>query len=169
MITISIVGPESTGKTDLAKALASHYKTDWVPEFAREYLNDLERPYDFNDLSEIAKGQARAQNEALKKGKNPVIFDTDLLVVKVWSQFKYGKLDPFISAQLALQRSDIYILTYFDIPYEEDPLRENPNQIPELFDVYKRELDVMNAEYIVVQGDRQKRLDTAISLINNLL
>lgn len=169
MITISIVGPESTGKTELAKSLASHYKTHWVPEFAREYLNELGRPYSFNDLSEIAKGQAQAQNEAQKRSKDLVVFDTDLLVVKVWSEFKYGKLDPFVAALLSLQRSDIYILTYFDIPYEEDPLRENPNQRPELFDIYKKELDEMGTDYIVVRGDRQERLDAAISKINNLL
>ncbi len=169
MITISVVGPESTGKTDLAEALARHYNTNWVTEYSRKFLNALERPYEFKDLSDIAKGQAKLQNEAQKNGGDLVIFDTDLLVLKVWSEFKYGKVDPFILAQLSLQRPDLYILTYFDIPYEEDPLRENPTQRPELFDVYEKELKDMGAPYLVVQGDRQKRLQAAISQINNLL
>lgn len=169
MITISIVGPESTGKTALAKSLAQHYGISPVLEYAREFLNDLERPYNYNDLKEIAKGQAKAQSCAQRTSNDVVIFDTDLLVIKVWSEFKYGKVDPFVRAQLMLHKPDLYLLTYFDVPYEEDPLRENRSQRPELFDIYKKELEQMQADYLVVQGDRQKRLDAAISKINNLL
>lgn len=169
MISISIVGPESTGKTDIAQALAAHYNTNWVAEYAREYLNDLGRPYEFQDLSDIAKGQAKYQMVAQKNGDKLVIFDTDLLVLKVWSEFKYGKVDPFILTQLSLHRPDLYILTSYDIPYEEDPLRENPTDRPELFTIYEKELKNIGTPYLVVQGDRQNRLQTAISQINNLL
>lgn len=169
MITISIVGPESTGKTDLAQQLAHHYRTHWVKEYAREYLTALGRPYEQQDLSLIAKRQAYLQDEAQKSGHALVIFDTDLLVLKVWSEYKYGKVDPFILAQLALQRPDLYILTYCDVPYEEDPLREHPTQRDELYDIYQKELETMGASYLVVKGDKEERKDQATTIINRLL
>lgn len=169
MISIAIVGPESTGKTELAKGLSNYYNVDWVPEFARAYLTEKDGKYDFSDLLKIAKGQVTAQDKALRARADLAIFDTDLLVIKVWSQVKYNKVDPFILAQLMLQKPDLYLLTNFDIPYEDDPLRESRGQRKELFEIYERELKAMKAHYIVVQGDRQTRLRRAVSEINNLI
>ena len=57
LIRIAITGPESTGKTNLAEALALHYNTVWVPEYAREYIANLNRKYTLNDILTIAKRQ----------------------------------------------------------------------------------------------------------------
>ena len=61
IIRIAITGPESTGKSTLARQLAEHYQTTWVPEFARVYLDQLGRPYEEGDLVSIAKGQLQAE------------------------------------------------------------------------------------------------------------
>jgi NadR type nicotinamide-nucleotide adenylyltransferase len=169
MITVAIVGPESTGKTEISKALAQHFKTKWVPEYARAFLSDLGRPYVEDDLVDIAKGQLDRQEQVKNESKDLVFFDTDLLVMKIWSEFKYGRVNPYIETQWELNMSDFYILTYFDIPYEEDPLRENPEQRPALFDIYKAALKQAGASYVVVKGDRAKRLQQAVSAINNIL
>jgi NadR type nicotinamide-nucleotide adenylyltransferase len=169
MMTVSIVGPESTGKTTLAKSLAAHYNTSWVAEYAREYLNNLDRPYNQSDLLQIASGQLKASKEVRKKVGNLLIQDTDLYVIKVWSEFKYGNCDPYILQQLDMQHVDLYLLTFFDIPYEDDPLRENINERPELFDIYEKELKASGVPYVVVQGDLSKRLKIAVRSINNLL
>lgn len=170
MLTVAVVGPESTGKTTLAKSLAAHFKTEWVPEFAREYLTDLNRPYTQTDLLEIAKGQLRAEKKLQPKAKNNLLFlDTDLLVIKIWSEFKYGNCDPWIEQQLRLNQPSIYILTHFDIPYEDDPLRENRGERPELFDLYEEALQNSDSPYFIVQGNQQKRLDKAVKSINSIL
>jgi len=57
---ITIVGPESSGKTTLARQLAAHYGCPWVPEYAREYLESLGGMYEELDLEAIAQGQLEA-------------------------------------------------------------------------------------------------------------
>ena len=65
-LKVVILGPECTGKTDLANFLASQYNTSWVPEYARAFLNKLNRPYEQSDLIKIAHGQIRLEEEWLK-------------------------------------------------------------------------------------------------------
>jgi len=170
MITVAIVGPESTGKTTLARSLASHYDTEWVPEYAREYLNGLQRPYTQADLNEIAKGQLQAEKKARPKTNNELlILDTDLQVIKIWSEFKYGDCDPWILQQLNMNQPSIYILTYFDIPYEKDPLRETPEKRPELFDLYEKALKESDSPYLVVRGNQSQRLEQSIKAISAIV
>lgn len=168
MITVAVVGPESTGKTMLSEALAKYYQVPLVPEFSRTFLNDLPRSYVEKDLIDIAKGQLANQEKAKTQGIDLVIFDTDLLVMKVWSSFKYGRIAPEILEEWEKNKSDFYILTYFDIPYEEDPLRENPEQRAELFEVYENQLKEAGLPYIIAKGNEEERLKTAIAAINNI-
>ncbi len=166
MISVAIVGPESTGKSTLTKLLAERYQTLWSEEYAREYLTALERPYEQSDLLEIAKGQLELAEKAKVKGNGIVFHDTDLLVIKVWSEFKYEDCDPWILEQFEANQAELYLLTDFNIPYEEDSLRENPKQRRELFEIYEQELIKSEANYQVIKGDLSDRLDQSIRYIN---
>jgi len=106
-----IVGPESTGKTTLAKTLAQEYNTFWVPEYARKYLSELDRPYGENDLNAIAKGQLDLEDKFLNRGEHILFFDTNLLVIKVWSIVK------FAICSSAIGKKKVYTLSaYFSGP-----------------------------------------------------
>jgi len=167
---ISITGPESTGKSWLAEKLAACYQTSWVPEFAREYLIKLGREYRFEDIVEIAKGQLtkeREQEEEVNEKNNGMIFcDTDLLVTRIWSEFKYGRCDPWILEQLRIHRYDLYLLCDIDLPWMEDPLREHPDKRKELFSLYKAGLEAMPVKWAVVSGQGDTRLSNAIDIVN---
>ncbi len=169
MISVSVVGPESTGKTTLARSLSEHYNAVWVPEYARDYLTELPRPYDQSDLLSIASGQLKALNEGVKNANGLLLQDTDLMVIKIWSEVKYGSVNPWIQMQLEMNLPDFYLLTFYDIPYEEDPLRETPERRPELFDLYEAEVKKTGVPYQVVSGSHQDRLETAIRNINTIL
>lgn len=169
MITVGIVGPESTGKTTLAMSLAKHFKTLWVPEFSREFLTNLERPYEKEDLIDIAKGQLKSEKQHRKKAKNLLFLDTDLFVIKIWSEFKYGSCDPWILQQLAMNQASFYFLTHHDVPYEDDPLRESPNKRPELFRLYESALKEAGVPYFVLKGGEDKRFESAVQRINSIL
>lgn len=166
MISIAIVGPESTGKSTLSKSLAEHYQTLWSEEYAREYLTALDRPYEQSDLLKIAAGQLELANKVKQKANGIVFRDTDLLVIKVWSEFRYGDCDPWIVEQYELNKADLYLLTDTNIPYEDDPLRENPSQRGELFEIYEQELIKSKANYQVIKGELSERLDQSIAYIN---
>jgi len=174
IIKVVLFGPESTGKTTLSEQLARHYNTVWVPEFARDYLQDKwnneRKTCEPLDLLPIAKGQMRLENSLTKKATNVLICDTDLLETKVYSEAYYvGHCDPTLE-KYALENSyDLYILTNIDIPWEEDDLRDKPNERQEMFQYFRDTLEKYNRHYILVKGDKKKRLQTAIEHIDKLL
>jgi len=169
MIKIAILGPESTGKTYLAKALAEEYKMPWVPEYSRNYLTNLGRPYVQSDLLEIASGQMTLEKGMSRMAPKLLFLDTDLHVIKIWSEYKYGNCDPWIVQQMEMQHCDMYLLTYHDVPYEEDPLRENPDERPQLFDIYEQLMKDRGLQYRVMKGSHESRLAQAKQYINALL
>jgi len=124
MLKIGIVGPESTGKSELAMQLAAHYKCNWVKEYAREFLEKLKRYYIYDDLKRMAQGQIQLEDEALKEKKDFLFCDTTLMVIKVWSQFKYNKVDDWILNEYQNRKYDFYLLCDIDLQWQYDPLRE---------------------------------------------
>jgi len=155
MLKIIITGPESSGKTTLCKALSKHFNLPFSKEYAREYLEKLNRNYNQDDLLKIAKGQ-------LKSEQNTQLLDTDLITIKIWSEYKYGSCDNWILDQIEKQKTEkrIYLLCKPDIPWEADPLRENPNDREELFEIYKKEIESLEHDYFIV--DAANRLEKII-------
>jgi len=166
IVKISIIGPESTGKSTLATQLASHFKTVWVREFAREYLEERNDEYTEADLLAIAKGQITAENSS--KAGNIVICDTDLITIKIWSNYKYGRCDPWIISQIQNRKYHLHLLCFPDIPWEADPLRENPDNREHLYHLYKNELMVNEFPFVEIKGEKTIRLQTAIAAIGKI-
>jgi NadR type nicotinamide-nucleotide adenylyltransferase len=164
---ISITGPESTGKSSLAEALARHYDTVWAEEYARGYLAGTGGRYGYEDIVKIARGQVHLENKRKEEAGEFLFCDTDLLVCKIWSEFRYGKADPWIIRMLEEHRYDLYLLCDIDLPWQDDPLREHPTRRKELFDLYLYELKRLKFPFAVVSGTGRARADHAISIINN--
>jgi nicotinamide riboside kinase len=162
------VGPESTGKTTLSEQLVSRLGGEFVPEFAREYLEARNGKYSESDLPTIAKGQLELEVKAISNGLPLVFCDTDIVVVKVWQEFKYGKTNGEIESLLSLQQPRKYLLTYPDLPWEEDSLRENRNELDQLFDLYESTLKKLGADYRIVKGVNEVRPQNAIEAINQM-
>ena len=156
--TIVLTGPESSGKTTLAQLLAAAYDTAWVPEQARGYLTALGRDYTEADLRAIAKRQLRVREVRARRAKGYLFCDTDMLVLKIWSLVKYGRVDPFITKALRAQAPAAYLLCKPDIPWEPDPLRESAGKRDYLFDLYRSELENMSVPYLVVEGTVKERI-----------
>ena len=174
LIKVVLFGPESTGKTTLSKQLAEHYHTDWVPEYAREYLQDKwdreQKTCEPQDLLPIAYGQMQLENELAQKANKVLICDTDLLETKVYSEAYYDSTcDPLIE-KYALQNSyDLYFLTYIDTPWVADDLRDKPDERERMFLHFKEALEKNNRKFINLRGDKASRLSTAVKHIDKLL
>ncbi|MEE9362553.1 MAG: ATP-binding protein [Cellulophaga sp.] len=174
LIKIVLFGPESTGKTTLSEQLARHYNSVWVPEYARDYLQDKwnneRKTCEPEDLLPIAIGQMALENELSKKATEILICDTDLLETKVYSEAYYiGYCDPLLEKYALQNTYDIYFLTYIDVPWEKDDLRDKPNERKKMFQYFKDTLMKYNRNFIVLKGDKKIRLDTAIKQIDKLL
>jgi NadR type nicotinamide-nucleotide adenylyltransferase len=169
IVRIAITGPESTGKSTLAKQLAEHYHTTWVPEFARSYLDQLGHSYRESDLVKIAKGQMEAESEAAAKANQLLFCDTEMIVLKIWSEYKYGRTHPFIISSVEKVNYDLYLLMDIDLPWAFDPQREHPDKRKYFFEWYERELRIKNAPKHIIRGDFETRFKHARSIIDRLL
>lgn len=166
---VVVIGPECTGKSALSSFLADHFNTLWVKEYAREYLDKLDRPYTKEDLAVIAKGQIDDEDRLARQANSLLICDTDLYVIKIWSQFKYGEVEDEILEAIKNRKYDLYLLTFIDIPWAEDPLREHPGQRQQLYDLYLTEMRNQHVPFVEIKGDREARRATAIKAIEKIL
>jgi len=169
ILRVALIGPESTAKTTLSKSLAEHYNTIWVPEYAREYLQKLNRKYTLDDILLIAKEQCRLENEARLKANAITFSDTELILIKVWCEDLFKTCPEWIVDNIQPNKYDLYLLTYPDIEWEEDPLRENPSRRLLLFKWYEKELKKINANYSVIKGKGDMRLNNAIECIDKFI
>ena len=159
LLKIIVTGPESSGKTTLCNALSKHFNLPFSKEYAREYLNTLKRDYNPDDLLKIAKGQLQTENGLQ-------LLDTDLITLKIWSEYKYGSCDKWISTQIEKQKSEerFYILCSPDIPWQADNQRKNPNDRRKIFEIYKKELEDLKHKYFILEGEN--RLEKIIQKID---
>lgn len=174
IIKVVLFGPESTGKTTLSEQLARYYNTVWVPEYAREYLqrkwNNERKTCEPKDLLPIAAGQMNLENELTKKATRILVCDTDLLETKVYSEAYYiGNCDPVLEKYAVENTYDLYLLTYIDIPWEADDLRDKPSEREEMFSYFQKTLEKYNRNFITLRGSKKERLETAIEHIEKLL
>jgi NadR type nicotinamide-nucleotide adenylyltransferase len=169
MIRIAVTGPESTGKSTLSRQLAEHYQTAWVPEYARSYIDQLDRPYTQADILAIAQGQIRLERESEAQANRLLISDTELLVTKVWSEHAFGSCPEWILQQLERQHYDLYLLAGIDIPWEPDPQREHPHLRDYFYQLYRQELLSRGWPFVEVWGNLSERMAQAVNAINPLL
>jgi NadR type nicotinamide-nucleotide adenylyltransferase len=183
IIKVVVIGPESTGKSSLCEQLANHYNTEWVKEYAREYLLTNGTEYSYDHLLEIAKGQLDLENAAIELVENKttnisesnssskiILLDTNMYVLKVWCEFVFEKCHPWILNQIVENSYDLYLLCDVDLPWVKDELREYPDlEIREkLYHHYKDLLVNQSTPWVNISGNYQQRLDNAINAIDSV-
>ncbi len=174
LIKVVLYGPESTGKTTLAKQLADHFDTLWVPEFMREYLqqkwDSKKGSVEKEDLIPIAKGQLKIETEVSQQVERLLICDTNLLELKVYSEYYYDGFCPAeIEREAIKDNYTIYLLTYIDIPWEADIMRDRPSHREEMFRIFEAELKKRGFPYEVLKGNEEERFNKGVDIIDVLL
>jgi len=154
MFSLAIIGPESTGKSTLARYLANRYKGTCVPEYAREYIERKgTRDVTFDDLCSIARHQIE-QLKSLPEGQSDIyIFDTDLITTKVWFDYAFHTVPDWLEEAIRAYPMDVYMLTRPDIPWVPDPARYNGSDTmrQELFDRYEAEIQSLDIPYYIIE------------------
>jgi len=167
-IRIAITGPESSGKTTLARQLAELYKGQYIPEFAREYIERLPHHYSFQDVEIIAQTQVKQYKASLKSSELLFFFDTWLIITKVWFKWVFGKTPDWLEEQILGCPIDLFLLCRPDLPWEADSVRENggENRI-RLFEEYRDELANYGFTFVEIGGSGDARLNSAKAAIHD--
>lgn len=164
---ISIIGPEATGKSTLSNQLAKYYKTIWLPEYARSYVENLDRKYTYDDIVHIAKKQIELEKEYFSKVENYLFVDTELIITKIWFQFVYKKYPDWLDKEIIGNKADLYLLCFYDLPWIYDKTRENGGENRKiLYNLYESELKSKHFTYFVVKGKGDERIESSISVID---
>ena len=154
---VGIIGPESTGKSSLARYLAKRYDGILVPEYAREYVErkgttDLS----FDEVCAIARHQIEELSAIVSSDDSEeklYVFDTELIVTKVWFEYAFGRVPDWLETAIRQYPMDVYLLTYPDIPWVPDPARSNGSDTirKELFDRYETEIQRLDRPYYIIR------------------
>ena len=167
-LIVCLTGSESTGKTTLARALAQFYRAPLVKEAARGYLAGRAN-YGQDDVRAIACEQLRLEANALADDARLVICDTDLLVIRIWWEVKYGALPDWLDRHLRQLTPRLYLLTAPDFPWESDPLRETGGYRTALHRRYRQALEAGEQPFVELAGDPEARLAAARRHIDSML
>lgn len=166
---VCIYGPESTGKSTLTKDLAKYYKTVFCEEYARSLIDTQNQEVNYPDIDRIARGHW-ASEQAMARQANRVLFsDTDMLTTIFWSNILFKDCPGWIYKEVEKIKYDLYLVTDIDIPWVKDPQRFLPKKRRWFMDMCLRELDKRNRKYIIIRGDRDKRLAKAVKAVDNLI
>lgn len=168
---IIVIGPECTGKTTLSRSLALALQCPLAVEYARDYIDGLNRPYVQDDLWAIAIGHLGEEEKALQEAKEMLICDTDLNVIKVWSEYRFHTCYYRILNKIAESRCNLYLLTDIDIAWEDDPQREHPEpeKRKELMKIYEDIVVQSGVPWIRVSGSEEQRLQSALIAIQSII
>lgn len=166
---IVVTGPESSGKTTLTKQLAASLATPWIPEYARTYLDKLDRPYKLEDILLIGERQLAQHTTLSEHDPSYLLCDTSFLVLHIWVQVKYKQTNAWLKRQFIEDPVDLYLLCEPDIPWTYDPLRENPDDRYVLFELYRAALIKYQKPFVLIKGkDPTQRLKTAVTAVKEL-
>ncbi len=166
---VAIVGAESTGKTTLAQALAAHFATVWVPEFARAYLLARGAVATEPDMLTIAQGQAEAEDHLARQANRLLICDTNVLTTQLWYEHYFGA-PPATLSRLATERTaHLYLLCAPDVPWVPDALRDSPAERGWFHQRFQQALDAQNLPTVTLSGPFAGRLAPAVAAVAALL
>jgi NadR type nicotinamide-nucleotide adenylyltransferase len=169
VIRVAVVGSECTGKTTLATALATHYETVWVPEFARQFVIDKGAPPELEDVDAIARGQIAGEDEKAGEASRLLIKDTDLFSTVLYARHYYGDCPQWIEDALDKRAADLYLLTDIDIRWVPDgEQRDRGERREEMHELFRSALVDHRLTFAEIRGSRGERLEAAVSLIDRL-
>jgi NadR type nicotinamide-nucleotide adenylyltransferase len=157
---ICVIGPECTGKTELAQRLARELGVEWVPEYAREYAEQHELSAE--TVEPIARGEIANLDRATG---DLVILDTDLLSTVVYARHYYGSCPAWIEEEARKRRADLYLLLDTDIEWQHDSVRDTDDAREDLFDAFRAALDEFETKWVIVSGVGEARYAAAASIV----
>jgi NadR type nicotinamide-nucleotide adenylyltransferase len=171
---VCVLGAESSGTTTLARALAAHYRTAWVPEFGRSYYEakqSLPGPmrWDAREFSFIAAEQNRIEDALARTCERLLVCDTDSFATRLWQERYLGFVSPEVVHAGERRRIDRYLLTDCAIPFEQDGTRDGERLRETMQRRFAEELRATGRPFLLLAGTPAQRLERAVAACDELL
>jgi NadR type nicotinamide-nucleotide adenylyltransferase len=166
---VCIFGPESTGKTTLARRLADHFRTAMVPEYARTLLEAQGGECRAEDMERIARGQVAAEEALARNANRVLICDTDVLATTIWSEVLFGTCPDWVGAQAEARGQDLYLLLDVDVPWVPDVVRYLPDNRRAFFERCRQALERLGRRHVIIRGNWDERFEQARRAVEALL
>jgi NadR type nicotinamide-nucleotide adenylyltransferase len=167
---VVVTGSESTGKTTLARDLAAHFGTVWIPEYVRGYLDAKGAELTADDVEPIAMGQIEECDATIAASKHElIVLDTDLLSTETYAAHYYGVRPDWIHNAVLARRADLYLLCDIDVPWKPDPQRDRPHHREQIHQLFRAELEAIGANVVDVRGTWEERFAIAVRAVEEML
>ena len=166
---VCVFGPESTGKTTLARRLAEHFSTVWVPEYARTLIETQGGEIAFEDMERVARGQVASEEALARNARRVLVADTDVLTTLIWSETLFGRCPDWVREQAEKRSYDLYLLLDVDVPWVADVARYLPDDRAGFFERCRGELDSRKRKYVTLRGGWDRRFAEAVAAVERLV
>lgn len=168
MKRVCLTGVESTGKSTLAPQLAAHFgdrcTTAVMPETGRAWAETHGLDFSIPALREIAAAHIATRDTIIAAGPDLIIEDTDIVMTSAWAHMLHGARDRLLSAVPA--SADLYLLFAPDTPWIDDGTRMfGGDKRLRFHALVTLELELRGIRPVLVAGDWQQRLATAVAAI----
>lgn len=169
---VALVGPESTGKSTLARALAARFDAYVVPEHAETMIAagvSDPRALVERDFEDFARGR-RASEETLASFGGELLFcDSDALTTRLYAERLLGSCPSWIAREAATSAYDLTLLSSPDVPWEDDVHRVDRDGRDAFFAQMEAALRASGRPTVVLSGDWRTRENAAIEACRALL
>lgn len=162
---VLVFGAESTGKSTLCRQLAAHFRTVWVPEFAREFYDEKGVNFEYSDVARIAYGQQESEETRAFDANRLLFCDTDALTNAIYSRVFYGRVPHFLQRLANERRYDLVLFCANDLPWQSDPQRDSVASQRALQQIFRAELESRRIEFIEIYGQGEARLQRAVAAV----
>ncbi len=171
---VVVFGPESTGKTTLARSLAGHIGEPWAEEFVREFWEVKDGKIAAEDLGTIALGQMASEDRAAERARQVVICDTDLLTCVLWNDLLFpGKCPEWVraEAEARVRATDLFLFCETDLAWAEDPQRCFPDDAGRAMvrRVWREAMVGRGRPWVEIAGEGVEREGAASAALKRLL
>jgi NadR type nicotinamide-nucleotide adenylyltransferase len=171
---IVVFGPESTGKTTLARRLAEHLGEPWAEEFVREFWDMRGGEIVAEDLGTIALGQIANEDRAAAAAQRAVVCDTDLLTCVLWNDVLFPKKCPAWvreEAEVRVRLGGLFLFCDTDAGWTPDPQRCFPDEAGRAMcrRVWREALSTRGVNCVELCGDWAEREAAAMRAVADFL